>query len=226
MGNQSAAKKNEQDGQLSKNGKPAASKKEAESVNESAPVTRAEVANIRLLFAKWLTSYMPGVNIRLAECFLSRHDFTAAGGEANESKELILHVETLSGTRLATFKDINPTRCSVSELKQRVEQKVERDEGKRSMGLRLFRSDPRRELADDEAMLGYYDLPSEGTFVLVAIMTSQRHALETLYRATGGKNWAQHSNLKPVFAKWCTDAPLSEWHGVTVDDKGYVGGYE
>lgn len=37
---------------------------------------------------------------------------------------------------------------------------------------------------------------------------SEREALIALYNATGGDNWANHTN-------WCTAKPLSEWYGVT-----------
>ena len=44
-----------------------------------------------------------------------------------------------------------------------------------------------------------------------------RTALITLYRGTGGDAW----HLK---TGWCTDAPLSEWYGVSVDEEGRVVG--
>ena len=44
---------------------------------------------------------------------------------------------------------------------------------------------------------------------------SEREALEALYDATGGTNWTNNDN-------WLTDAPLGEWHGVTVDDSGRI----
>ena len=43
-----------------------------------------------------------------------------------------------------------------------------------------------------------------------------RAALVALYDATDGPNWTDNGG-------WLTDAPLSEWHGVTVRD-GWVEG--
>ncbi len=40
----------------------------------------------------------------------------------------------------------------------------------------------------------------------------ERSILEKIYYATGGDNWTYNNN-------WCTDAPLSEWYGVTVDSE-------
>ena len=40
-------------------------------------------------------------------------------------------------------------------------------------------------------------------------------ALEALYHATGGTNWTNNRN-------WLSTKPLSEWHGVTVDNNGCV----
>ena len=44
---------------------------------------------------------------------------------------------------------------------------------------------------------------------------SDKFALAALYEATDGANWGRNDN-------WCTDAPLSEWYGVTVDTSGRV----
>ena len=44
---------------------------------------------------------------------------------------------------------------------------------------------------------------------------SDRHALEALYDATGGPGWKNSTN-------WKTDAPLSDWHGVSTDGYGRV----
>ena len=53
--------------------------------------------------------------------------------------------------------------------------------------------------------------------VVAPIPLSERGVLEALFRATGGGGWinAEH---------WLTDAPLSEWYGVSVDDQGAVVG--
>ena len=42
-----------------------------------------------------------------------------------------------------------------------------------------------------------------------------RAALVALYEATDGANWDDSTN-------WLSDAPLSEWHGVTTDTDGRV----
>ena len=43
----------------------------------------------------------------------------------------------------------------------------------------------------------------------------QRRVLETIYHGLGGENWTDDTG-------WLTDAPLSEWHGVTVNSEGLV----
>ncbi|MBR4381845.1 MAG: leucine-rich repeat domain-containing protein [Bacteroidaceae bacterium] len=42
-----------------------------------------------------------------------------------------------------------------------------------------------------------------------------RAALERFYQALGGDNWNNNTN-------WCTDAPLYEWYGLSVDNAGAV----
>ena len=42
-----------------------------------------------------------------------------------------------------------------------------------------------------------------------------REALVALYNATGGPNWIRNNN-------WLSDAPISEWEGVTTDGNGRV----
>ncbi len=59
------------------------------------------------------------------------------------------------------------------------------------------------------------DLPFCGTAPSVTSDGADRAALVALYNATNGPNWANNDN-------WLTDAPLSEWHGVTTDDDGRV----
>ena len=44
---------------------------------------------------------------------------------------------------------------------------------------------------------------------------SDREILETLFAATGGPRWVNSED-------WLTEAPLGEWHGVTVDAEGRV----
>ena len=53
-----------------------------------------------------------------------------------------------------------------------------------------------------------------GTGVECASLTD-REILERLYQATDGPNWSNNAN-------WLTDAPLRQWHGVTVDARGRV----
>ena len=43
-------------------------------------------------------------------------------------------------------------------------------------------------------------------------MDAERDALVALYRATNGPSWEENRG-------WCTDAPLSQWHGVEVNIK-------
>ena len=57
---------------------------------------------------------------------------------------------------------------------------------------------------------GYSDWPAPA---------NERDALVALYHATGGPNWRRQDN-------WLTDAPLEEWHGVSVDKNGRVSGLE
>ena len=46
-------------------------------------------------------------------------------------------------------------------------------------------------------------------------VASERRALVTLYEALGGSGWKRSNN-------WLTDAPLGDWHGITVDNDGHV----
>ena len=43
----------------------------------------------------------------------------------------------------------------------------------------------------------------------IAVIVPDRFALGTFYEATGGPDWTHSTN-------WLTDAPLEEWHGITV----------
>lgn len=43
----------------------------------------------------------------------------------------------------------------------------------------------------------------------------EREALIVFYKATNGDNWTKNVN-------WCSDKPLSEWHGIVVDAIGNV----
>lgn len=44
---------------------------------------------------------------------------------------------------------------------------------------------------------------------------AEREALIALYDSTGGENWTNNDN-------WCTDKPLSDWYGVTLNFDGFV----
>ena len=67
-----------------------------------------------------------------------------------------------------------------------------------------------------------YDIGATGNFTLtvsgIVVLppaSPDREALKALYKATGGANWTDSIN-------WLSDAPLSEWHGITTDDNGRV----
>ena len=53
--------------------------------------------------------------------------------------------------------------------------------------------------------------------VEITVVDLERMALEALYEATDGPNWANSEN-------WLTDAPLEEWYGVDTDASGRVVG--
>ena len=71
---------------------------------------------------------------------------------------------------------------------------------------------------DDPGFRAWLDgIPSHrGTSVQCEAVT-EREALAALYATTGGPGWANRSG-------WLTAAPLSNWHGVQVDDQGRVVG--
>ncbi len=53
-------------------------------------------------------------------------------------------------------------------------------------------------------------IPSHQGTGIECVPSTDRDALEALYRATGGPDWARGD-------QWLTEAPLGEWHGVEVD---------
>ena len=55
--------------------------------------------------------------------------------------------------------------------------------------------------------------------VVVRDLETERSALEALYRATDGDDWANNTN-------WLTDAPFEDWYGVEVDEDGHVTGLQ
>ncbi|MYC08063.1 MAG: hypothetical protein F4X57_12980 [Chloroflexi bacterium] len=59
-----------------------------------------------------------------------------------------------------------------------------------------------------------YANEATGDFTLT-IASPDITALRALYHSTNGADWTNNDN-------WLTDAPLSEWHGVTTDDEGSV----
>ena len=58
-------------------------------------------------------------------------------------------------------------------------------------------------------------LSARAVFAVEVADIDERAALAALYEATDGQNWRNNGN-------WLTDAPLGEWHGVTVDADGRV----
>ena len=54
------------------------------------------------------------------------------------------------------------------------------------------------------------------TDVLPAVPDEEKQALIDLYNATGGANWINNTN-------WLSDAPVSEWYGIAVEDEHVVG---
>ena len=47
------------------------------------------------------------------------------------------------------------------------------------------------------------------------ILEKEREVLIAFYEATGGDNWTRNDN-------WCSDKPVGEWYGVSVNEKGTV----
>ena len=66
-------------------------------------------------------------------------------------------------------------------------------------------------------MYAYNMPPTSGTGTFLGDARTDRQALVVLYRRTGGTDgtWRNSTN-------WLTDAPLSEWYGVTTDSFGRV----
>ena len=58
-------------------------------------------------------------------------------------------------------------------------------------------------------------VPHFGEGIAAAGVDSDREALMSLYRATGGEQWRNRTG-------WGTSAPLDEWYGVSVDERGRV----
>ena len=49
----------------------------------------------------------------------------------------------------------------------------------------------------------------------VSAHKKERDALIAFYNATGGDNWTNNEN-------WCTESPVEDWYGITVDEDGLV----
>jgi len=62
---------------------------------------------------------------------------------------------------------------------------------------------------------GPQNLPSHLPCIALAMASTDRDILLVLYRLAGGANWRESTN-------WGTDAALSDWFGVKVNDKGSV----
>ena len=58
--------------------------------------------------------------------------------------------------------------------------------------------------------------PARGA-VAVAFAANHRSVLEDIFNMNDGANWSARQK-----AGWMTDAPLSEWHGVTADEDDNV----
>ncbi len=65
------------------------------------------------------------------------------------------------------------------------------------------------------AISGCKDSMTEPKVPESELAARDRAALEALYNATEGEDWARRDN-------WLTDAPLGEWHGVVTDSVGQV----
>lgn len=57
------------------------------------------------------------------------------------------------------------------------------------------------------------DILLENEFI--DLVAKDREALVTFYNATGGENWKNNTN-------WCSEKPLKDWFGVTVNNDGRV----
>lgn len=61
------------------------------------------------------------------------------------------------------------------------------------------------------------DILLENEFINLVV--KDREALVAFYKATGGENWKNRTN-------WCSEKPLKDWFGVTVDNDGRVSGLD
>lgn len=85
---------------------------------------------------------------------------------------------------------------------------------------RLHRCEFQIALACLLVCVGTIGLAVEGSAILalndqVPCAPRERAALEVLYHSTSGAHWTNYTN-------WLSTKPLSEWHGVTVDNNGCV----
>ena len=72
-----------------------------------------------------------------------------------------------------------------------------------------------RAIAAGETVITAESEDVSGRARITVVEPSDRGALVSLYRSAGGANWSERRN-------WLTQAPLGEWHGVTVDQAGRV----
>ena len=72
-----------------------------------------------------------------------------------------------------------------------------------------------RGVAAGEATFTGTSAEVSGRARVTVVEPSERGALVSLYRSTGGAQWVNGTN-------WLTDAPLGDWYGVTVDQMGHV----
>ena len=113
----------------------------------------------------------------------------------------------MDGNDFSVVVPIVPEHVSVSEIRDAI---VTLREVPR-FAIELFRKGVEDPLGD-EMQLG---TASQVPLFLLLKEVSERVALESLFKSTGGKDWTNKTG-------WCTDADLGDWHGVTVDAGGRV----
>ena len=113
----------------------------------------------------------------------------------------------MDGNDFSVVVPIVPEHVSVSEIRDAI---VTLREVPR-FAIELFRKGAEDPLGD-EMQLG---TASQVPLFLLLKEVSERVALESLFKSTGGKDWTNKTG-------WCTDADLGDWHGVKVDAEGRV----
>jgi Leucine-rich repeat (LRR) protein len=107
----------------------------------------------------------------------------------------------------ATFSVVVPEQARVAEIKRAIATLREVP----CFTMELFVNDVEEPL-DDERRVGLAD---RVPLFLLTKQSSDRLALEALFKSTGGEDWDFKEG-------WMTDAKLEDWHGVTVDEEGRV----